>query len=703
MAISRMNKITLMFHEKDKGKIFKKLTQLGTVELVETKSYNETTKPKKLKRKIEIEEKIQKLNFAFDFLKSISREVNLENKIAYKKLKKEDKKAKKNEDIKINLGKINEVFDYDYLESYTNSEYELFAEISSLEEISLNLVDLKNRKGRLELEKEAVKKYESLDIKFSEIKNTAHVSMSVGLVETENIKDLNLSENIFLTSKTFDKQSLIVVLAPIAETEDLSKKLMQAGFQPCPYTDDMLATEKINKIDEEISKIENEIKSLQNEAINTIDSIPAYKFIYDFYVLELEKHKALEESSQTKNVIILEGWVPRDKVEITKNDVNAISSNLIIFVDEPQEGEVVPSYFVNSNVVKPFTQNITSLYGAPNYNGIDPNPFVAFFYILFFGFMLGDVGYGAVLTLGCALFLLIRKPVKDSGSFVKMLLLCGISCMIWGVFFGSYFGLEEPAMISTSFGRALWSLKKLDSLGAGSILIFGIALLMGVIQIAVGFTLNGIQKIKDGKILDGILNDFCWIVIFLGLGLYLITSFVESLNNSQSVKTAGISLVIIGFVMLLLGGALGKKKVLSMITGGFSNLYGSVNVISDILSYSRLFGLSLTTGVIALVFNRIGIIIKDMVGGGFFGFLLAIIIWLVGHIFNFGINILSVYVHNSRLQYVEFFSKFYSGEGHAFAPFGHKTRFTYLNEKLSTPTNSKSKGKKEVLDKAKYA
>jgi len=115
--------------------------------------------------------------------------------------------------------------------------------------------------------------------------------MSVGLVETENIKDLNLSENIFLTSKTFDKQSLIVVLAPIAETEDLSKKLMQAGFQPCPYTDDMLATEKINKIDEEISKIENEIKSLQNEAINTIDSIPAYKFIYDFYVLELENTK----------------------------------------------------------------------------------------------------------------------------------------------------------------------------------------------------------------------------------------------------------------------------------------------------------------------------------------------------------------------------------------------------------------------------
>lgn len=685
MALSRMNKVSLIFHEKEKGKVFKKLTQLGTVELIKTTGYNETIKIKQVEQKSAIEEKMQKLEFAFDFLKSLSKEVNLENTRNYKRLKKEKKKNKKIKEIKVDLGKINRVYDYEHLESYVDSEYELFSEISNLEKISFNLVNLKNQKGKLELERFAVKKYESLDIKFSEIKNTNYLNISVGLIENDSLKNLLLPESMFLTTKKLDKESVVIIIAANKETNVLSKKLMQVGFQPCPYDDDILPAEKINKINEEILKIESEIIRIQNNAISAMDNIPAYKFLYDFYMLELSKQEAIAESSQTKHTIILEGWVPRDKVEITQNELLAISSSMLIFIDEPKEGEVVPSYFVNNKIVEPFSKNITAMYGAPDYGGIDPNPFVAFFYILFFGFMLGDVGYGAILTLGCVLFLLIKKPVKDSGSFIKMFMLCGFSCIIWGVIFGSYFGLEQPAMTATSFGRALWSMKKLDSLGVGSIVIFAIALVMGIIQIAVGFVLNGIQKIKERKILDGVFNDFSWVVIFFGGGIFALSTVIKSLNNfqSQSVKKAGIVIALIGLIMLLAGGAVGKKKVLSMFTGAFSNLYGSVNVISDVLSYSRLFGLSLTTGVIALVFNRIGLIVKDMVGGGVFGFIIAIVIWIVGHAFNFGINLLSVYVHNSRLQYVEFFGKFYSGEGHAFAPFGHKTRFTYLDEKLT--------------------
>ncbi|MGI6594074.1 MAG: V-type ATP synthase subunit I [Christensenellales bacterium] len=691
MAISRMNKISLIFHRNEKGKIFKKLTQLGTVELVQSKSYNETIKTNQTELKSKIEEKIQKLEFAFSFLKSLSKDINLENANAYKKLKKEKKNNSKNLEIKIDLGKINRVFDYEYLESYVDSEYELFSEISNLEEISLKLVELKNQKGRLELERTAIKKYEALDIKFSEIKNTNHVKISVGLVETDNLKNLVLPQNVFLTTKIIDKQSIVVILSLIRDMDELNKKLIQVGFQSCPYNDDVLPAEKINKINEEIFEIEEEIKRIKKEAINAVENISAYKFLYDFYTLELAKQEAIEESSLTKHTIILEGWVPRDKVEITKNELSNVSTSTLIFIEEPKEGEIVPSYFINNKIVEPFSKNITAMYGAPEYNGIDPNPFVAFFYILFFGFMLGDVGYGAILTLGCALFLLIKKPVKDSGSFIKMFMLCGFSCIIWGVIFGSYFGLEESAMTTTAFGKMLWSMKKLDSLGVGSIVIFALALVMGIIQIAVGFVLNGVQKIKDGKVIDGILNDFSWVVIFLGGGIFALSIVVKSFNNLQTVKTVGIVVALIGLIMLLAGGAVGKKKILSMFTGAFSNLYGSVNVISDVLSYSRLFGLSLTTGVIALVFNRIGLIVKNMVGGGVFGFMIAIIIWVVGHAFNMGINLLSVYVHNSRLQYVEFFGKFYSGEGHAFAPFGHKTRFTYLDEKLTMTKKSRVK------------
>lgn len=690
-----MKKISLVFHKKEKGKIFKKLTQLGTVEIIESTNYDETTKSNQAKIKNEIAEKINKLEFAFSFLSTLSKDINLENTLAYKKLEKETKgknKPKKDfEKFNVDLKKINRVYDYEYLESYTDSEYELYAEIADLEDISFDLVDLKNRKGRLESEKLAIKKYSMLDIKFSEIKNTQYTSIIAGLIDTDNIKELNISDNIFIASRAIDKQSLLVAISSNSEIEALNKRLMQLGFQSCPYNDDMLASDKISEIDGEIEKINLKVKNLQQRAIKALDNVPAYKFLYDYYLLEFEKQEAIEDASNTKHVVVLEGWVPSDRVEITQNELLELSSSLVVYIEEPKSGEIVPSYFVNNAVVAPFSKNITSMYGVPHYGEIDPNPFVAFFYIVFFGFMLGDFGYGAVLTLACGLFLLIKKPVKDSGSFIKMFMLCGISCMAWGVVFGSYFGLEEPAMTATSFGRALWSLKKLDALGVGSITIFAVALVMGIIQIAVGFVLNGTQKVKNKQIFDGILNDFSWVVIFLGGGIFALPMIVESLNGVSSIKTAGMVVALIGVVMLLVGGALGKKNVFSMIVGGFNNLYGSVNVISDVLSYSRLFGLSLTTGVIALVFNRIGLIVKDMVGGGVFGFLVAIVIWIVGHAFNFGINILSVYVHNSRLQYVEFFGKFYSGEGHAFSPFGHRTKFTYLEEKLTAPKNVKTK------------
>lgn len=689
MAVSKMKKMTLIVHKGEKGKIFKKLTQLGTVEIIDAITVDELKIQSKLDVKQEIEKKIQKLDFVFNFLLSTSKEINFENNKEYKEKKKNTKgKVKKDfSKIKVNLGKENRLVAYEELESYLESEYELFTEISELEAANSRLVEIKNKQGQLKSLINNIKKYESVDVRFSDVNETRFCSMFLGTIDSNFVNQIDLGENVYISHSVLEKETLIFVVAHKNDKTRVAKILEQHAFQPCPYNDKLTAKEKIDEIKLEQIKMQAEREEILKRTISAMDNLSLYKGIYDFYILEREKQIAIENSLQTSQTIIIETWVPTNRAEFTEKEIKDISKNAVVFIEEPSKDDVIPSYLVNNKLVSPFEKNITSMYGAPKYGSVDPNPFVAFFYILFFGFMLGDVGYGAVLVVACAIFLLVKKPVKDSGSFIKMFMLCGIACIAWGIVFGSYFGLEEHVFKATKLGTALLKLKKLDALGAGSIVIFGIALLLGAIQIVTGFTLNFVQKVKDRQLIDGLFNDLSWVVIFLGLGLYLLNNVAKV----AALKTAGMVVAIIGVAMLLIGGALGKKNPISMIVGGFKNLYGSVNVLSDILSYSRLFGLSLTTGVIALVFNKIGIIIKDMVGGGFIGYIFAVIIWLVGHAFNFGINILGVYVHNSRLQYVEFFGKFYSGEGHAFVPFGSKTRFTYLEDKLVVPKEKKIK------------
>ena len=142
----------------------------------------------------------------------------------------------------------------------------------------------------------------------------------------------------------------------------------------------------------------------------------------------------------------------------------------------------------------------------------------------------------------------------------------------------------------------------------------------------------------------------------------------------------GMYVAIAGFAMIILGGAAGKKNPLKMVTGALGNVYGSINVVSDLLSYSRLFGLGLTTGVIGYVVNMLAdLIVNTFFGGGWYGWIVAVPVLIIGHAFNLSINLLGAYVHDSRLQYIEFFGRFYEGKGHAFNPLGGKTQYTYLN------------------------
>jgi V/A-type H+-transporting ATPase subunit I len=298
---------------------------------------------------------------------------------------------------------------------------------------------------------------------------------------------------------------------------------------------------------------------------------------------------------------------------------------------------------------------ITDLYSPPGKRDFDPNVLVSVFYFIFFGMMISDAGYGIVLT-GLGFWAL--KALKPKGMLKKLLgliALGGISTTFWGVMFGGWFGDLLPA-------KPIW-MNPLDD--PMSLLIF--SFILGIVQIFVGLGAAAYKNIKAGRVLDAVFDQGLWAVLLVGLIMF---AFPQLGGTAKIISIAGAA-------GLVLTQGRNKKNILGKLMSGVLSLYDVTGYLSDVLSYSRILALGLATGVIAMVVNTMA----KMLGFNIIGYLLMTVALIIGHTFNIAINALGAYVHSSRLQYVEFFSKFYEGGGRTFSPFVLKTKYiNLLNE-----------------------
>ena len=306
------------------------------------------------------------------------------------------------------------------------------------------------------------------------------------------------------------------------------------------------------------------------------------------------------------------------------------------------------------------------------------------FYVAFFGLMLSDAAYGLIMTVACAAVLIaFPRMAKGLRKSMKLFLACGISTTIWGFLFGGFFGDFISVVSRTFFGhevtlRALWFVPLNDPM---RMLIY--SLLFGIIHMYVGLGIKGYMCLRDRRIKDFVGDVLSWFLFVSGLLLLLISSsFFYGIAGMQlHLPGAGgkvcLGIAVAGAVILLLmGGRQAKNPVLRILLGAYE-IYGVTGWLSDILSYSRLLALGLATGVIAQVVNQIG----TMFGNGVLGVILFIIVFIFGHTLNFAINALGAYVHTNRLQYVEFFGKFYESGGNPFEPFFSDTKYVDVEYK----------------------
>ena len=376
---------------------------------------------------------------------------------------------------------------------------------------------------------------------------------------------------------------------------------------------------------------------------------------------------------KTETTFLLEAYVPEEAIENIKSEIQEVSSAVYMEFSEITEEDTPPTLLKNNWLVENF-EGITNTYSAPNYREFDPNTVMAFFYSLFMGFIIGDMGYGVLmLLLGGALWYKNRFRPTGMSRLAGVFAIGGVFALIWGGLFNSFFGAKIFSMtVMPDPQSSRWSLVGIE---VPSVLL--IALEVGVSQLLIGYVCKAVQEWRRGNFWDGFFDGVIWAIFSIGVG-FAIVGFIDQANMPILGTIGGIIAGVSLLIAILTAGR--HEKLFGKFTKGFGTAYGVINYASDILSYARLYGLMLSGAVIAGIVSTYGG--QFVASGNILLIVLGLVLFVVGHGFNLVMNLLGAYIHDARLQYVEFYGRFFEGEGTLFTPLGSRQQYiTLLRDK----------------------
>lgn len=417
------------------------------------------------------------------------------------------------------------------------------------------------------------------------------------------------------------------------------------------------AAENIAMVEQELAQLHDRRAELERAAAEKADCRQDLKICADRLRQEVAKEESAQRALEGDKVVYFTCWTTVPGLAEVEGELEKFTCAWEAVDPTPEEYEEVPVKLENNKLTQPLNM-ITDMYVPPAYDGVDPNPLMAPFFVLFFGLMMADMAYGALMLLG-GWFLL--KKMRAKGTMANMgglLILCGVSTLVFGVLTGGFFGDFIPQVAKLIDPNSNVQLPALFTPLTDTLAILIGSLALGVIQIFTGMTISVVYKVKNGDFIDALFSEIAWWVVIAG--------GVLAILGVGSV--AGIPvLLVVGFLMLALGGtrnAKGFGKLTSLIGILYNGITG---YFSDILSYARLMALMLAGAVIAQVFNTLGSVTGNVV--------LFVVISLVGNAINLALNLLGCYVHDLRLQCLEFFGRFYKEGTKVFKPLTIQTKY----------------------------
>lgn len=632
-------KYIISFSKEKLGEISRFLAEKGVVEVID-----QTPEESLQERLQEIDYKLASIDFVLSFLKPFAPQRSLIEKLKRPKI----------------------LVKRDFFQRIAEQSRFLTKQIEEIEVLEKKIETLKQEKHQAQQDLKELEKFG--DINFL-IQSTGNCFCLVGEIKSgfwTRLEDFCLKNGLYQRALFYSPEEQTFLIIGLKEKkkeflqflEEIGGKVLDYSFKESPL-------QRKKKLIEFIKKREQELERCWKEVREKGKFFEKFKMYYDFLSYkkaQLQVQKATLKGSFLEYIIF---WaLPEDKKQLEKALKKKFpeAKDIQIFKIGVSEGEEQPVVLENKKMIAPF-QYVTEIFGRPKANEIDPTPYLALFFIVFFGIAITDAGYGILLFLFMGLTLLFFRNLFKDTKLIELLLYGGVATFILGVLFGGFFGMSEQTLNKIPIFSKL---KVIDPL-KDTVLFMGLCFALGYLQIVFAEVVKIISAFSN-KQKERIFNGFAWIGFYLAV-LLLFLSF-----KLVFLKQIAIFATLISGLFLILVEGWGQKVFLIPLVGLIKVLQGVIGALSDVLSYSRLMALGLGTAVIALIVNQIAILFGGIIPYG--GWLVAGLILVGGHIFNLGINALSGFIHSGRLQYVEFFPKFLEGGGRRFQPI--KPEYKYI-------------------------
>lgn len=640
MAIAKMKKLTILAEQAYKEEILKSVQEMQSLEvmslgekmgeamLVGLKSEQDQSDATAL---AELNETLQDIRYSLTYLDEFVPGPGTIEKLRTKKevfTLKELEERVEQQDIK------------DVIDQVSQKE-------KQLNQLDEDIKDLKQ-------EEEYLRRWRSLSFLPEEVAHLKLMDVIIGSVDKEHaspmIEEFKENGRIYFEDIYIrgDEHAYLIIL-PKEERKQLTQITNQYSFQEVNYEYNVLPEDALyhNLLTQKEKR--DHVNAIKQEMKQWKDVYRQLELAEEYYYNVSERRIATDLLVNSEHLFLLTGWIEEAKADDLKAFVldTIGDNNVAILTDDIdiEEYQEVPVVLENNTVVKPF-EMITEMFSFPRYGGVDPTSHMVPFFIIFFGIMSADLGYG-VLLFGVTLVALKLLHLESGAKrFMKFLHINSYSTMFFGLFFGSLFGAELPFNILSLQDDVL------------TVMILSVAL--GLIQMIYSLFLNGFIKTAEDDKSTAYVDGFAWAMILIGIVIWVLGSMVF---DNNLVAQAGIILAVINVVGILIVSMLANSNKALGVGLGLYNLYGISGYVGDAVSYTRLMALAVASANIGMAFNMIVGLLPPI-----FRFTVGLLLIIALHAINIGLTMLSAYVHTSRLQYVEFFGKFYEGGGKPLTP-----------------------------------
>jgi len=528
--------------------------------------------------------------------------------------------------------------------------------IRMLESLERKAGDLRGQSARINAAREQLLPWQSLNVPLHEIHDTKTTVQMLGTVPKEALDlwlgEEKLSDLCYLQEVSQQRDQACVYMILHRSCKDaVLQKLKEIGFAQVSLRDVyQTPAERIKALDKEQSEVEQQRLETNKQIEALAEHTDTLRKLYDILTSKRDRLQAARQLTESEKTFFLQGWVPAPMEKKIGDTLKKISPTAALEFSDPQEGEEPPVLLHNAKPFTPF-ESVVSGFALPKSGSFDPTTIMMPFFVNFMGMMISDAGYGLMMAILFPILIKARKPAPGTKRLLWILMAAGIASLFWGAMYNTWFGFSPLPSVFDPVKNAM------------PVMLLCIAL--GAVHMFVGLGVGAYMNIKRGKWLDAVYDQLSWAMLIIGLAVMLLLDT----QVGQWVAITGAAIIMYS------AGRHKSKNPFKRLLSGFGALYGITGWISDLLSYMRLFGMGIATGVFGMVIN---ILISMLMQSGIFGIVFGALIFVGGHLMNLAINTLGAYVHSCRLQYIEFFSKFYEDGGKPFMPLQETSRYVYV-------------------------